>query len=361
MLDEFYGNGPSIGEFLQDIHCETYYDVMRQFDFVWPHLKSNGNWELSAQEVAETIQMVTGTDAIVSGEYHASEKDGVSWYVEPDGSIDANDEEFTAEVVSPPMPVMQMLDQMEAVLKKLEVQYGASTNKSTGLHVGVSINGLKTHEVDYVKLALFLGDNYVLQQFGRAANTYTKSTLNYLAQRSEGYGLDSDVVRRMRYGLMTKAANLIAIKNNDRYFSINYHGDYVEFRSMGGYYMDQLPQVKNTILRYVRAYAVAADPNAEKQEYAKKLAKLINPGNNDDLNVFVNYMTQQRNIPTPSPAAFDARFQPIKQKLKTTLANRQGKQPGAPQLARAPAPALPDRKLPIKPQPTNPPLPPDEF
>lgn len=362
MLDEFYDTNPiDVGEFLLDTDCNSFVDVMRKYDFVWPYETAAGGWAESANEIKEAIEAVTSKDAIVSGSYHTTEKDGTSYYIEPDGSIEPGDDQtlyFTAEVVSPPMPAMQMLNEMETVLTMLMQQFGADTNKTTGLHVGVSIAGLKTHEVDYVKLALFLGDNYVLQQFGRAANTYAKSSLNYLAQRGPDLaGFSPEIAQKMRQGLMTQAANIVAIKNNERYFTINYHGDYIEFRSMGGDYLSMLPQVKNTILRYIRAYAVAADPNAEKQEYAKKFAKLINPGNNDDLNVFVNYMTQQRNIPTASPAAFDARYQPIKQNLKATLANRQGKVPGAPQLARSPAPKLPDRVLPVKPQPTTPPLP----
>jgi hypothetical protein len=43
------------------------------------------------------------------------------------------------------------------------------------------------------------------------------------------------------------------------------------------------------VLRYIRAYAVAGDPNAERQEYARKLTRLLNPAGKDQLTPFLHY------------------------------------------------------------------------
>ena len=58
---------------------------------------------------------------------------------------------------------------------------GAYTNESTGLHVGVSLPGIGGN-IDYVKLALFLGDKYVLDLFDRDGNTYCKSAFDKISR-----------------------------------------------------------------------------------------------------------------------------------------------------------------------------------
>ena len=78
--------------------------------------------------------------------------------------------------------------------------------------------------------------------------------------------------------------------------TINVKDNYIELRSMGNDYMNKLPLVKNMIMRYAQAYAVAIDPNAYKQEYAKKLTKLVGSTGNDDLAPFVNYMARLNTI-----------------------------------------------------------------
>jgi hypothetical protein len=210
------------------------------------------------------------------------------WYIEPDESIiSGNKDMMGIEVVSPPMPVLVMLDQMKNVFAWADNQ-GAQTNKTTGLHIGVSIVGLKADQIDYVKLALFLGDQYVLQQFGREANTYTQSSLATIKAIAGG-DVAGTRLFGLRKGLYQSVSRSIQIANTGKYFSINVHDDYIEFRSMGGDYLSQFDNIQNIVLRYVRAYAVAADPLAEKQEYAKKLFKIMNPSGDDRLTPFIQY------------------------------------------------------------------------
>jgi hypothetical protein len=79
---------------------------------------------------------------------------------------------------------------------------------------------------------------------------------------------------------------------NDRYVTVNIKDKYIEVRSAGGDYLGDLPKIKNTLLRYVRAMSLAADPEAEKQEYAKKLYKFLSPliqGQDDIIQKFAQY------------------------------------------------------------------------
>jgi hypothetical protein len=57
--------------------------------------------------------------------------------------------------------------------------------------------------------------------------------------------------------------------------SVRLHSNYIEFRSAGGNYLENKQNIENTLLRYIKVIAIAADPNAEKNEYAKKLYKLL--------------------------------------------------------------------------------------
>jgi hypothetical protein len=67
-----------------------------------------------------------------------------------------------------------------------------------------------------------------------------------------------------------------------KYTSINPKGNYIEFRSAGGTnYFEDLDKLKNTLLRYARSMKIAGDPAAERNEYAKKLYKLIAPSQQD--------------------------------------------------------------------------------
>jgi hypothetical protein len=99
------------------------------------------------------------------------------YVVEPDGSLNPNnDDDLGLEFVSPPLPIDEMLSDLEKV-KAWAKQRGCYTNSSTGLHINISVPNFDPAKLDYVKLALLLGDKYVLDQFGRSSNTYTKLNL----------------------------------------------------------------------------------------------------------------------------------------------------------------------------------------
>jgi hypothetical protein len=137
--------------------------------------------------------------------------------------------------------------------------------------------------LDYTKLALFLGDEYVLKQFGREANTYAKSAISKIRD-SMGKSLTEatetraeSVLSALRNHLNQFASRAIAQPSGfGKYTSINPKTNYIEFRSAGGSdYFADMDKIQNTLMRYARATDIAMDPAAEKQEYAKKLYKLL--------------------------------------------------------------------------------------
>ena len=344
---------PTVKDWLRYNGIRTMSDIRGAYDFSWPHMRAVGDWRESADTVAEYISSLTGQKVEVFSEYHGDTKYPNIWYIEPDGSIECGFDEFGAEVVSPPMPLPDLLAILETVLGGLASKWGATSNKSTGFHVGVSFKDIPNSKVDYVKLALFLGDEYISTQFGRNNTSYARNTLRDLQSKAENLDQQEMAViySEMRDGLASSAASIIAKRNTNRTMTINVKDNYIELRSMGNDYMNKLPLVKNMIMRYAQAYAVAIDPNAYKREYAKKLTKLVGSTGNDDLAPFVNYMTRLNTI----RAAVGKNEEPFddprtaKDALKNTLKGRINPNPNL-RIQRSPAPKLPD----LKPKPQQP-------
>jgi hypothetical protein len=151
--------------------------------------------------------------------------------------------------------------------------------------MGVSLPTKFHEDVDFTKLALFLGDEYVLREFGREANTYCRSAMEKIRSRlgSDSGSAVSGALDLMKNNLIELAHRSIA--NNmgfGKYTSINPKGNYIEFRSAGNSnYFEDIDKLKNTLLRYARAMKIAGDPSAERNEYAKKLYKLLAPAQQD--------------------------------------------------------------------------------
>jgi hypothetical protein len=130
--------------------------------------------------------------------------------------------------------------------------------------------------LDYTKLALFLGDEYVLKQFGREANTYAKSAISKIRDKKGSVDTE-EILDTMRKRLNQFASSALARPSGfGKYTSINPKTNYIEFRSAGGSdYFADMDKIQNTLMRYARATDIAMDPAADKAEYAKKLYKLL--------------------------------------------------------------------------------------
>jgi len=275
-------------------------DIANSFEVDWPYWTEGGYGEgRDVDEIADSLSRALG-GAKVRGStgYHSVTRRDDLWIVEPDGSLDPDEyEDAGLEVVSPPMPLPDAMAALKKVIDWANGSGDAYTNDSTGLHMGVSLP-FKGGDVDYVKLVLFLGDEFVLDEFGRAANTYTRSALEKLrdVQRSrrpwvkeqEGQSMDS-----MRGAEKTAAAMDLMKKNlielaaryvqdgvgKSKYTSAHIKDGYIEFRSPGGDYlsMDSRDEnaLTNTMLRFARAMQIAGRPDLERQEYSKKLYKLL--------------------------------------------------------------------------------------
>jgi hypothetical protein len=152
-----------------------------------------------------------------------------------------------------------------------------------------------SQNIDYVKLALLLGDDYILEQFGRAGNTYCKSGMAIIKERVVQRPEDAQVLlEKMRNGLDAMASKLIHSGNTQKFTSINMKGGYVEFRSPGGDWLEEYSsgkgKIENALLRFVVALDAAVKPDLYKQEYLKKLYAMLQPkGENDTIAYFAKF------------------------------------------------------------------------
>lgn len=281
LRDDFMNNWYDLSGALGSLDLERYSGWDNRFGFGWPHYSMAEHDEFdddAFKEAANSIEAAVQMPIKASPNYHAfSTREEGTWYLETDSSIDAEGDEGGLELISPPMPLPQAMEKLAVVFDWMD-KHDAMTNASTGFHMGVSIPNMEN--VDYLKLVLFLGDKYVLEQFGRITNTYTRSALGKMEQIN-----GPDLMRRMpgvfdalKGGLDKAAMKLIEsalVPRGDKYVSINIKNKYIEFRSAGGNYIEQFEKIKNTMLRYVRVMNLAADPNEAKEEYAKKLFKLL--------------------------------------------------------------------------------------
>jgi len=289
-------------------------DVANEYNIDWPYWTEGGGREgggRDAEEIAGSLSAALGGARVRSSTgYHNIRRAPDLWIIEPDGSLEPDDSEDTGlEIVSPPMPLPEALEKLRTVIDWANGDGDAYTNESTGLHMGISLPH-KGGDVDYVKLILFMGDRYVLDEFGRAANTYAASALKKLqdVQRARRQGVREQATE-MRGADKTAAAMDLMRKNlielaaqyvqdgvgTSKYTSAHIKPGYIEFRSPGGDYlsMDDRDEsaLTNTMLRFARSMYLAGRPDLERKEYAKKLYQLIDTQGNDGLKLFMDYTT----------------------------------------------------------------------
>lgn len=298
VLDEFrddYDQSDNESDWLSN-NYRYMSDIENAFGLSWPYWRgsddSEGYNEDNAEQLADDLSKALGVKTRVSGGYHSAKRDDVTWIFEPDGSLSPDDsEDMPVEIVSPPMPLDECLKALNDFFSWAK-GHNAYTNSSTGFHMGVSLPNVGG-KVDFVKLALFLGDEYVLNEFGRKAVAFCESAIKKIKNRMKGSDERvADAMNLMRKGLIDVAHNTIASDEGfGKYTSINPKGNYIEFRSAGGEdYFKDIPRLRNMLLRYAQAMVVAADPAAEKKEYYKKLYKLIAPATgNATLDLFARF------------------------------------------------------------------------
>jgi hypothetical protein len=293
-------------------------DVERQYEISWPHWTSSSEGT-SIESIADDFKQAIGRKVNWSASYHGGKREANAYVVEPDGSLDPDDSNDAGlEFVSPPLPVDDMLNDLNKV-KAWAKEKGCYTNDSTGLHINVSVTDFDNDKLDYVKLALMLGDQYVLDQFGRAGNTYAKSAMGIIKERISQRPEDAAaMLQKMKTGLGELATKIIHSGITSKYTSINTKDGYIEFRSPGGDWLNEnFDKIETTLLRFVVALDAAMDPAKYRDEYLKKLYAVLKPNDqNDTLSYFAKFAAGE--LPKTALKSFIRQAQLERSKVKDT-------------------------------------------
>jgi len=298
-LGKFAFDKPGYASDDLDIRFDSYfaYDPQQAYTILEPHMYGFGDedddynneeydYKGAVSVLKPAVQQTMGADVVVFNSYHEKRKNLTSWYIEPDGSLNPNDGDGAAEIVSPPMPAQQAMTSLNSFYSMAQ-QLGlySSADNGTGIHINVSI----PDQLDLAKLAVFTGDQHVLKTFGREDNRYAQSALAALTSRAG----KNDLLKvksvskkpgaigqeKQTSSIDFKMLEKIAKDATESHFaSISQGGKYISFRHAGGDYIGQQQEIVNTVGRFIRAMIIASDPNAYRQEYIAKLTKLIGAG-----------------------------------------------------------------------------------
>ncbi len=290
LRDEFMSdNDYYMGEWLRDNNIDYMSELSREYELDWPHWTENTEYEAfddyEMRRAVDDLEEALGMGVEVSDGYHNAERTDDKYIVEPDGSLEPDDpsEHGSAEIISPPMPLDQMIDHLKKVIAWAK-SHGGYTNHTTGLHVGVSLPDMS--KVDYIKLALLVGDQHVLKVFGREFNTYCRGVFKQIAanRNEQTIAQSVDALKSGMIGVASTALKYTVFNasgTTEKKVTLNWKNRYIEFRSMGGDYIDEVDKIVNTVYRYVRAIVSSADPEMDRKEYLSKLYKLVQKANED--------------------------------------------------------------------------------
>jgi hypothetical protein len=181
------------------------------------------------------------------------------------------------------MPLGEAISDMEKLLNWAD-DNDIYTNNTTGLHINISVP--QGNDIDYTKLVLFSGDKYVLDKYNRLATNYAPSVLTQLQNRASQMdaNLAASSMQKMKTSLQDAAEEFVKGGTGmAKYSSIHIKDGYIEFRGPGGIYTNKdVSEITDTMLRFARAMTIAADPQAHRQEYQKKLYKLLSKGGGEE-------------------------------------------------------------------------------
>lgn len=296
-FDEEYREDHDDSEWLQDADYRRMTNIADNYDITWPYYtspSSSGDGR-SPEDIADEFSRAIGRPVNAASSYHGARREEGHYVVEPDGSLEASNRGDTGlEFVSPPLPIGELLSDLQKVKKWADSEgcyTGAENN--TGLHINVSVQGYTLAKLDYVKLALLMGDEYVLREFERTSNNYCKSALGIIKDTiKRNPHTAREALDKMKEHVNVAASKAIHAGSTNKFTSINTKDGYIEFRSPGGDWLNEFyDKIEPTLLRFVVALDAAIDEDKYKQDYLKKLYKLLAPsGDKSTIEYFAKYV-----------------------------------------------------------------------
>jgi hypothetical protein len=267
-------------EWLENIGLRNMSDVKEEYDLEWVYYREDYDDNINFDKVSSSFQKVTGIVPTISQTYHGVERTNSRYIIEPDSSILCDsDKDAGLEFISPPISFSEMVIYLQKIFNWAK-HYGCYTNESTGLHINVSLTNFNKANLDYLKLLLLLGDKYVLSQFNRLACRYCESSLDklfYSLNKSNDF--INHILNNFKKNFDDTARSLSKMYTaHNKYSSVNIKDNYIEFRSVGGNWLNYNIQfLESTMARFIVILDAACNPTKLKQLYLKKLYILLSP------------------------------------------------------------------------------------
>jgi len=265
-------------DYTMDDWVADQYSYMSSFldDYGFEYSREGDSQEQAAMILSNWVENNSAfTDYPEYGEYGYTDTT-VGYSVENDASLE--DSEYAGiEIISPVFDrPSKMLKEMKSLFEWGEDNF--YTNRQTGLHVTMSYNGKNDVEANKLKMAVLLGDQYLLKQFSRLGNTYTKSQYANLVSAAEK--MQQGDVRSFKQveDLLRDAIS------GDKFNSINFKGDtdyetdnqLIEFRIGGGSdYEQQFDTIQKAVVRYATIMIAGHEEDAYRKDYINAISRLI--------------------------------------------------------------------------------------
>ena len=254
-----------------------WYRLLRDLDIYLVSSSGDAGVEAVASELEPWAEKNSFSKDVRSGAYHAGKSvDNDYWRVEEDSSIEADG--AAAEIISPVYETpQQMMSEMKALFDFF-VKSDVETNETTGLHVTMSWNGEQT-EANKLKMAVLLGDKYLLSLFDREDNHYTKSQIDSIRR-----GMNTLIKNPADLKTLSAIEEILSSNiSTNKFSSINFKdatnsagNNLIEFRIGGGDdYHTKLDSVLKAVVRYSAIMQAGHDPNAFRKDYILALYRLI--------------------------------------------------------------------------------------
>lgn len=273
---------------LEDKDLTTMKDVFDNYSIAWPFTtipEEDDYGDLAGEQFAEDFSEQIGRPCIFS-QSTTKQPPANGYVVVPDASLDSS--EGGLEIKSAPFSVEEMISQIEKI-KEWADDNDVRTNSTTGMHINVSVPNYSRENLDYVKLVLLLGDEYVSKQFNRLGTYYAQSAFRIIQSNASLETIEA-LFDKLKSNMESIASKVIHEGYTDKYTSINTKDNRVEIRSPGNDYLGKYyKNVIDTVNRTVVALDAACDPKKYREEYMKKLAKVFSPSQGSIESLFIDY------------------------------------------------------------------------
>lgn len=344
---EEYDDFPSEEDFFKDQGIRHMSEVVDHYQIVWPHwtVSDDENDEFDenvGKEVANMLQRYVKMPVKnFVGRRHLTQDYDTEWGIHTDASIDLDDNtSIKLEIASPVMPIEDMIREYNQVLRFAD-DHHCYTNSSTGLHINLSLANVDMSKIDYFKLVLLLGDEYVLKLYDRMNNTqYAASSIkklkSFLSSNPDTAERYIQYVKNNLFDLASRDAVENPTSKLGKHISVNWrtprdNDSWIEFRSPGGDWLKKDPKtIFDTVYRFAVALDASLDPNKYRNEYAKKMYKFLSSalmGEEEVSRIIVNYLTKDVAAATQDQASVETarKLQLVRQRyldLEASRANR---------------------------------------